>query len=370
MRRAMLRRNGALVPALLVTTILAGCDGSPPPPPQNFPAVHYDYLTPLRLNVADVEVEDGSSPPDGDLAGRSPVKPAQAMQQMAHDRLIAAGGSGTATFVVTEASITRTDNGITEHLAARLEISNAGGGHAGFAEAHVTRTETPGNGEPAGPASLYELTRQAMEDMNVEFEYQVRHTLHDWLITNGAVEAPVEQAPLTAGAPGSGGAPLPLAPMGAPPAAPSAGFTPGAPTTLAPPPPAGAASPGALSPPPGYPHRTSGRGTRECAAGQRALSAAGRRATCLPAARILAARLPAAGLPAAWLPAAWLPAAGLPAEHLRARRAGARHPDALWQRAAVEPGLPAEPHRLLRAAAHHISAVARGRRPEANRYSP
>ena len=252
MRRAMLRRNGALVPALLVTTILAGCDGSPPPPPQNFPAVHYDYLTPLRLNVADVEVEDGSSPPDGDLAGRSPVKPAQAMQQMAHDRLIAAGGSGTATFVVTEASITRTDNGITEHLAARLEISNAGGGHAGFAEAHVTRTETPGNGEPAGPASLYELTRQAMEDMNVEFEYQVRHTLHDWLITNGAVEAPVEQAPLTAGAPGSGGAPLPLAPMGAPPAAPSAGFTPGAPTTLAPPPPAGAASPGALSPPPGY----------------------------------------------------------------------------------------------------------------------
>ncbi len=270
---------------LLATTVLAGCDDSPPPPPQDFPALHYDYLAPIRLNVADVEVDDQSTSPDGDLAGRSPFKPAQAMQQMAHDRLIAAGAAGSATFVVTEASITRTDNGITEHLAARLEISNASGGHAGFAEAHVTRTETPGNGEPAGPASLYELTRQAMEDMNVEFEYQVRHTLHDWLITNGAVEAPVEQAPLVSGAPAPGapalgapaldapaldapalgapalgapvpGAPLPLAPGGAPgPATPpgAPGFTPGEPTTLTPPPPAlSTGSPGLMSPPPGY----------------------------------------------------------------------------------------------------------------------
>ncbi len=266
MRMAVVGWGLRLAPALLATTVLAGCDDTPAPPPQDFPALHYDYLTPIRLNVADVEVDDQSTAPDGDLAGRSPLKPASAMQQMAHDRLIAAGGAGTATFVVTEASITRTDHGITEHLAARLEIANASGGHAGFAEAHVTRTETPGNGEPAGPASLYELTRQAMEDMNVEFEYQVRHTLHDWLIVNGAVEAPVEQAPLVPGAPGLGapgsgppgsGEPLPLAPGGAPVAVvppPASGFAPGTPMTLTPsaPPAASATSPGEMSPPAGY----------------------------------------------------------------------------------------------------------------------
>ena len=252
---------------------LAGCDNTPPPAPQNFAPLHYDYLTPIRLNVADIEVADQSTPPDGDLSGQSPVRPVAAMEQMAHDRLLAAGGAGTATFTVTEASITRTDDGVTERLAARVEISNGSGGHAGFAEAHVTRTETPGDGRPAGPAALYELTRQAMADMNVEFEYQVRHTLNDWVVAGGAaVEAPVEQAPLSPGAPSGPtplspvpfspppstspeGAPLPLSPstgdVGYPP--PPPGPDTGAPTSLVPPPAPGTGGvPPSMSPPPGY----------------------------------------------------------------------------------------------------------------------
>ena len=91
--------------------------------------------------------------------------------------------------------------------------------------------------EGAGPAALYDLTRQAMQDMNVEFEYQVRHSLHDWIVSADAVEAPVEQTPL------GGSGPVPLAP-GAPvePVVPPSIPTP-APQEMSPP-------PGFLAPPP------------------------------------------------------------------------------------------------------------------------
>ena len=41
------------------------------------------------------------------------------------------------------------------------------------------------------------MTRAMMDDMNVEFEYQVRRSLKDWLATTTAVPAPVESQPLT-----------------------------------------------------------------------------------------------------------------------------------------------------------------------------
>ena len=222
--------------------LLAACSGDEPAVPQNFPPLHYEYLTPIRLNVATIDIENQTSGPDGDLASQSPASPEQAMERMARDRLVAAGPSGTATFTVTEASITRGDGGLTERLSAHLDIASADGARAGYAEAHVTRTL---QGSGGGPAALYDLTRQAMQDMNVEFEYQVRHSLHDWLVSADAVEAPVEQTPL------GGSGPVPLAPgaTSLPPAAPPVqapglGESGGA-EPLAPP-------PQEMSPPPGY----------------------------------------------------------------------------------------------------------------------
>ena len=246
------RRFIARMPAgvLAGALLLAGCSGDEgAPTADSFAPLHFEYLTPIRLNVAAIEVENQTAPADDDLASRSPASPEAAMERMAHDRLVAAGPSGTATFVVTEASITRGDNGLTERLSAHLDISSADGSRAAFAEAHVTRSATGDGG--SGPAALYELTRAAMQDMNVEFEYQVRHSLHDWIVSGDAVEAPVEQTPL-----GGGAGPLPLAPA-APAAVPPASFG-GAPMQLVPPPvgvPPAAQAPAAppdMSPPPGY----------------------------------------------------------------------------------------------------------------------
>ena len=48
-------------------------------------------------------------------------------------------------------------------------------------------------------AALYDITAQMMQDMNVEFEFQVRQSLREWL--QDATTAPpppaVEQQPLT-----------------------------------------------------------------------------------------------------------------------------------------------------------------------------
>ena len=48
--------------------------------------------------------------------------------------------------------------------------------------------------------ALYDITTQMMQDMNVEFEFQVRQSLRDWLqvATTAPPPPPVEQQPLGA----------------------------------------------------------------------------------------------------------------------------------------------------------------------------
>ena len=53
------------------------------------------------------------------------------------------------------------------------------------------------------PGRLYDMTKTMMDRMNVEFEYQVRRSLGSWLLAAGAVQAPVEQQPLTQTPPGT-----------------------------------------------------------------------------------------------------------------------------------------------------------------------
>ncbi len=221
---------------------LWGCSDDGGPVAQSFPPLHYEYLSPIRLNIATVDVANQADAADDDLAQQSPMPPETALERMARDRLVAAGPSGTATFTITEASITRGAGGaLTERLSVHLDIASADGARAGYAEAHVTRRAT--GDDTSSPAALYDLTRLAMQDMNVEFEYQVRHSLHDWIVSGDAVEAPVQQAPL------EGSGPLPLAPA-SPGGGPGEGAAGGAPVPLTPP--DQSAPPPQLSPPPGF----------------------------------------------------------------------------------------------------------------------
>ncbi len=190
------RRAVLTLPPLLGLAACAGSAEAPlTSPGASFPPLSYDYLTPLRLNVASIDIEQRFVPPSGDLGRFAPTPPVEALEQMARGRLGAFGAEGRAVFVILDASLLREGESYYGNLAVELDLV-VGGQRAGFAQARVTRSRTI---DPTTPrdAALYTLTRDLMDQMNVEFEYQVRRTLHDWLVSVPDVQPPpVEQQEL------------------------------------------------------------------------------------------------------------------------------------------------------------------------------
>lgn len=244
----------------LALTLLAGCVEQPPPT-IDFAPLRYDYLTKLRLNVARVDVSyDLASQNFVDgrhVEALSPVQPADALRQMAQDRLVPAGSGGHAVFVIDDASLLLTPAGFEGTMQVHLDVTAADGTRTGTAQAGVHRTRTVVDESPeAERAALYELTQQMMSDMNVEFEYQVRRSLHEYLEGAPGVApppAPVQQQDLNGGtpdAPAPADVPpsAPLAPPEAAPPAPRAALAPTPLTRIARPAPAAAAAAAAEPP--------------------------------------------------------------------------------------------------------------------------
>lgn len=205
---------------LLLPLLVLGCnDGDAT---QSFPALSYSYLTPIRLNVASLEVDDRSPPPSArSLDALDPVRPADALRQMAIDRLSADGSSGRAVFVIDQASLVRDSGGYDGTLLAHLDVfAGSDGERVGYAEARVVRHQTGVSSHDQLRTVLYNLTSQMMSDMNVEFEYQVRHSLRDW------VQMTAETAPLP---PPVTAQPLPTSPDSSPTSLPSVDQQPGLP---------------------------------------------------------------------------------------------------------------------------------------------
>jgi len=250
-----MRSLGLFVVAFLM---LAGCSSSPP---RVYAPLRYDYLTPLRLNVASVTVETRFIPGgSADLNAQNPAPLIPTLTQMAQDRLQAVGSSGRAVFVIKDASLVRFGDGINGSIDVELDVYAGGGTRAGFAEARVSRRRAGDIDDMQ--AALYDMTKQLMDAMNIEFEYQVRRSLKDWLAPSGAAPAPVEQQALPP-PPGAAAAPAPP-----PPGAAMAPPMPQAPTypspTMSPPPgvlqlPSSYGAPSTLPPPRPFPSAAPGQ---------------------------------------------------------------------------------------------------------------
>ena len=179
--------------ALLLPLLLARC-GEPPEPV--YDPLRYNYLPPIQLNVASIAIEQRFVPSGvgPEVSNQDPVPPAEALKAMANDRLQPFGTANKAVFAILDASMVRQNDVVTGSMAVSLSILDDGGGRMGFAEARVQNRHTGRIG--ALRPVLYEMTKAMMADMNVEFEYQIRHNLKDWLIVPAAPDVPVQQAPL------------------------------------------------------------------------------------------------------------------------------------------------------------------------------
>jgi hypothetical protein len=193
--RATCRRRVLLAP-LFGVLLLAGCD-STPPLRTDFPALTYDYLPVLHLSVASMEIENRATLVANDFSPQSPVLPTDALTRMAGERLQASGNSGKAVFVIDQASLVRTRTGLLGNFAVHIDVQSADHQHVAYASAKVTRSYTGDLDDVRG--TLYDMTKQMMDDMNVELEVQVRRTLGDWLqnVSTAPREAPVQSQSLT-----------------------------------------------------------------------------------------------------------------------------------------------------------------------------
>ena len=197
-RRAALTVLSWCVPC--ASALLAACGGETAP--TGFAPLNWAYLPPLKLNVDRIDVDDSWTPRAGvrEKGFLAPIQPMEALRKMAEDRLIPGGTSGQGVFVIDDASIRQSGEYFEGSFAVHLDIITSDGIRGGFAEARVSRRRMINDDSPNGlRAGLYDLVRQMMADMNVEFEYQVRRSLRDYLQTTApaAPEAgPVEQQEL------------------------------------------------------------------------------------------------------------------------------------------------------------------------------
>jgi hypothetical protein len=178
---------------LLLPLVLASCGEEEQPV---FDPLRYNYLPPIQLNVASIDVQQRFIPSgvDPDVTGQDPVPPVVALKAMANDRMQAFGTANKAVFAVLDASLIRDNDVVTGSFAVSLTILDDSGTQLGFAEARVQSRHT-GRIRDLWPV-LYDMTKAMMSDMNVEFEYQVRKNLKSWLTSDTAPPTPVEQAPL------------------------------------------------------------------------------------------------------------------------------------------------------------------------------
>lgn len=179
--------------ALLLPLAMAACGREPEPV---FEPLRYNYLPPIQLNVAAIEIEQRFFPAGvaPDVSNQDPVPPVEALTTMANDRLQAFGTGNKAVFAILDGSLTRENDTVIGSMAVSLSIIDATGAQRGFAEARV-QSRHSGRIDALRPA-LYDMTQAMMSDMNIEFEYQIRHNLKDWLTVVAAPGIAVEQAPL------------------------------------------------------------------------------------------------------------------------------------------------------------------------------
>jgi len=181
--------------------VLGGCDT--PPSREPFPKLTYSYLPPFRLAVGQVSVVDQYHPPLSQpyIEQQFPISPAETAAQWGHDRLQAAGGSGTAVYTVLRGDAidvhlnnddssgmfgqftTPQSDRYDLTIAVKLEILDPSGRVVASVHANATQSHTV-----AADATLndrerlwFDMTEATMKDLNSQLEKSIPLYLQAYL---------------------------------------------------------------------------------------------------------------------------------------------------------------------------------------------
>lgn len=179
---------------------LAGCELTPER--NTFPELTFQHLSPIRLAVRDIVVEQAYAPPltppnvDHDF----PIKPSEASARWAQDRLVAAGAARTASVVIRDASVVEVpleqSGGLTgaltseqsERYDARLEIQIVVRDDRGWEEASILAEVTRSTTVPEDltlnerERAWYALTEQLMADMDRRLSKAINDSFQRYLV--------------------------------------------------------------------------------------------------------------------------------------------------------------------------------------------
>lgn len=184
--------------ALVGLLALAACETAPPDP--QFARLTYAHKPKIQLDVADIVIRQDYQPPMArpNVDHLFPVRPSEAAMQWAEDRLVAAGDSGSATYVVTDASAVvenlETDQSLRDYftteqseryranVAVKLMVEKPS------RSGEITVTAERGTTVPEDSSvndrrrTWHRMTEQLMDDLNRELESTLRDRLGNWVI--------------------------------------------------------------------------------------------------------------------------------------------------------------------------------------------
>jgi hypothetical protein len=191
-----------IVFAAMTASLLAGACQTPAPT-QTFADITFTHLEPLKIRVAEIEVENTyKSGSDGKhVESRFPVPPVKALERWVADRLQPVGGpdSGKLRLVITHAGVLETelvkDKTVTGaftkqqthryelEAGGRLEIYDAAGTRVGHSESRAKRSITTPEGLSLNEREKiwFDVTERLMADFDREMEKNIRQYLAAWL---------------------------------------------------------------------------------------------------------------------------------------------------------------------------------------------
>ena len=181
---------------------LGAAGGCTTPPTQNdYPPIAFDDRPPLRLDVAEVVMEEAYLPPNEppNVEHLFPETPADAALRWAGDRLVAEGTSRRAIFIVKDASVVEEDLETSEGLSGILTVDQSqrytsnlevelqiydGTYLKGSAKAHAKRSVTVPEDLTLQEreAIWYQLTKDTMTDLDRELERVIQSTFAAYLL--------------------------------------------------------------------------------------------------------------------------------------------------------------------------------------------